>query len=303
VKENVYNFDFKKLNELLDTGSKEEFNSFLTEWGLEVANGKVIPKDDWKKIWKDAEDYWDKNQLVKKILLNSAYGGILNPSMKFFDQRIGQSTTLSGRTITKHMAAKANELVDGNYDHCGTTVIANDTDSNYFSLWPLIKNDVAENKLDWSKDKAIQLYNDIAEAVNATFADYLNKTFNVPINRGNVIKAGREIVASNAYFIKKKRYALLYFDKDGKRYDLDGKEGKIKITGLDIKRADTPGFIKEFLLDIVTDLLYGKSEVDIIDKIRKFRDAFLSRKPWEKGVPKSVNNVSKYLEASRPISS
>jgi DNA polymerase elongation subunit (family B) len=41
--------------------------------------------------------FWDKRQLVKKINLNSLYGAILNPGCRFFDKRIGQSTTLTGQ--------------------------------------------------------------------------------------------------------------------------------------------------------------------------------------------------------------
>jgi len=53
----------------------------------------------------------------------------LNAGSRFFDQRLGQSTTLSGRTITKHMAAKTNEMIDGNYDHYGKSIVYGDTDS------------------------------------------------------------------------------------------------------------------------------------------------------------------------------
>ena len=49
-------------------------------------------------------EYWDKRQLVKKINLNSLYGALLNPGSRFSDERLGQSTTLTGRCIAKHMA-------------------------------------------------------------------------------------------------------------------------------------------------------------------------------------------------------
>ena len=75
------------------------------------------------------EEYWDKRQLVKKINLNSLYGAILNAGCRFFDNRIGQSTTLTGRQIAKHMAAKVNELITGEYDHVGKSIIYGDTDS------------------------------------------------------------------------------------------------------------------------------------------------------------------------------
>ena len=77
-------------------------------------------------------EFWDKRQLVKKINLNSLYGAILNPGCRFFDKRIGQSTTLSGRQISKHMAAKINEVITGEYNHVGKAIIYGDTDSAYF---------------------------------------------------------------------------------------------------------------------------------------------------------------------------
>lgn len=71
--------------------------------------------------------FWDKRQLVKKINLNSLYGAILNPHCRFFDKRIGQSTTLTGRMITRHMAAETNRMLTGEYDHQGETIIYGDS--------------------------------------------------------------------------------------------------------------------------------------------------------------------------------
>ena len=78
--------------------------------------------------------FWDKRQLVKKINLNSLYGALLNPGCRFFDIRIGQSVTLTGRCITKHMAAKTNEIVAGKYDHSGESIIYGDTDSVFIDF-------------------------------------------------------------------------------------------------------------------------------------------------------------------------
>ena len=78
---------------------------------------------------KEDQAFWDKRQLVKKINLNSLYGAILNPYCRFNDKRIGQSTTLSGRVIAKHMNAHVNQCVTGEYDHTGQAIIYVDTDS------------------------------------------------------------------------------------------------------------------------------------------------------------------------------
>jgi len=86
----------------------------------------AIAKDENDKI---AEEYWDKRQLVKKINLNALYGALLNEGCRFSDKRIGQSTTLTGRQIVKHMSAKTNEFITGKYDHLGASLIYGDTDS------------------------------------------------------------------------------------------------------------------------------------------------------------------------------
>ena len=100
-------------------------------------------------------EFWDKRQLVKKINLNSLYGAILNPGCRFFDKRIGQSTTLSGRQITKHMAAKINEVTTGTYDYLGKAVIYGDTDSAYFSAYPILKKEIETGEIPWTKESVI----------------------------------------------------------------------------------------------------------------------------------------------------
>jgi hypothetical protein len=57
------------------------------------------------------------------------YGSILNPSCRFFDKRIGQSTTLTGRAIARHMDSFVNECITGKYDHTGDAIVYGDTDS------------------------------------------------------------------------------------------------------------------------------------------------------------------------------
>ena len=240
------------------------------------------------------EEYWDKRQLVKKINLNSLYGAILNPGCRFFDKRIGQSTTLTGRQIAKHMAGKVNEMITGEFDHVGKAIIYGDTDSCYFSAYNTLKTDIQKKAIPWDKDICIQLYNTIADNVNATFPDFMLDAFHCPKTRGEVIKGGREIVAIKGLFITKKRYAVLYFDKDGKRYDNDGKPGKIKAMGLDLKRSDTPEFMQKFLEEVLTKVLNGSEESEILEMISEFRTEFKARPGWEKGSPKRANNITEY---------
>ncbi len=242
----------------------------------------------------ELEEYWDKRQLVKKINLNSLYGAILNPGCRFFDKRIGQSTTLTGRSIARHMDAYVNECITGRYDHVGDAIIYGDTDSCYFTAYPVLKKEIDEGRMVWNKNTAIALYDSIADQVNVSFPGFMEKAFHCPREMGSIIRGGREIVASTGLFITKKRYAVLYYDKDGKRYDVGGKPGKVKAMGLDLKRSDTPKVIQEFLSDILNDTLNGVTKEPIIEKIREFKYKFKERPGWEKGSPKRVNNLTMY---------
>lgn len=259
-------------------------------------------RKDLQKMLKKAKDagnkaeieYWDKRQLVKKINLNSLYGAILNPGCRFFDKRIGQSTTLTGRTIVKHMSAEANKVITGVYDHVGEAVIYGDTDSVYFSAWPTLKSDVEAGKIPWSAEKAITLYDQVSEAVDSTFVDMMGKAFHCPKSRADVIAAGREIVAESGLYITKKRYAALVIDNEGFRTDVDGKPGKVKAMGLDLRRSDTPVFMQEFLSELLLMVLTGKPQEDVLERITVFRKEFSERPGWEKGSPKRANKVGHY---------
>ncbi len=238
--------------------------------------------------------FWDKRQLVKKINLNSLYGAILNPGCRFFDKRIGQSTTLTGRIIARHMDAYINECIFGTYDHVGEAIIYGDTDSCYFTAWPAIKEDVAAGRMEWNKETCVQLYDNIAEQVNASFPAFMERACHCPRSMGDLIKGGRELVAEKGLYIKKKRYAVLIFDLEGHRLDTHGKPGKVKAMGLDLKRSDTPKVVQDFLSDLLTDVLTGCTKEHVYDKVRDFKIAFQERPAWEKGTPKRVNNLTKF---------
>jgi DNA polymerase elongation subunit (family B) len=288
-------FNPKKLQKIIDEGHKKRVVEYMNQHKLMVKDGKAIYRD--KEELKTIKSFWDKRQLVKKINLNSAYGALLNAGSRFFDQRIGQSTTLTGRNITRHMAAKTNEYITGIYDHYGDAIIYGDTDSTYFSAYPAVKEDVEAGTMPWTKESVIEIYDQIAKDVSDTFPQFLLETFNVPLEKSTgVIKSGREVVAESGLFIKKKRYAALVYDSEGTRCDVDGKPGKVKAMGLDLRRSDTPKFVQEFLMDILIDTLTDKGEDFVIEKVRKFKEQFTAMKPWVKGSPKAVNNLTSYRQ-------
>jgi DNA polymerase elongation subunit (family B) len=258
----------------------------LTKW---YSDRKTMQKKLKESTTKEDIEYWDKRQLVRKILLNSAYGALLNEHCRFYDKRIGQSVTLSGRQIVKHMSAQINEIITGKYDYYGDAIVYGDTDSCYFSAWPTLK----EQDVDWSKELCVQLYDNIADQANETFPSFCERAFHVP-RKMCVIKAGRELIGDRSLFITKKRYAINIFDKEGKRLDKDGKQGKIKAMGLDLKRADTPKYVQDFLMEVLEMVLGGKTREDVIERIKEFKIELGKQDSWTKGSPKGVNKLTFY---------
>jgi DNA polymerase elongation subunit (family B) len=257
---------------------------------------KDLQKKKKEATTKEDIGFWDKRQLVKKINLNSLYGAILNPYCRFNDKRIGQSTTLCGRTIARHMNAFVNQCVTGEYDHTGESIIYADTDSSYFSAWNTIKSEVAAGSMEWSRDICVGLYDAIAEQVNESFPGFCTQAFHTPQANGELIRCGRELVASKGLYITKKRYAVLIYDLEGKRLDTGDNPGKLKAMGLDLKRADTPKVVQNFLSSILMEVLQGAEKEHIISRVKEFKQEFQARPAWEKGTPKRVNNLTRYRE-------
>jgi DNA polymerase elongation subunit (family B) len=300
--------------------------AFMTEHGLVIRDGKVVPQDaEAVKKLKALSQFWNQRQQARKILLNSLYGALLNEGLRFYDERLGQSVTLTGRSIVRHMNAKANEFITGKYDYTGNAIVYADTDSCYFSGLPLKDNpewrdvllgalaemeeanekikpeDHIYRRFDFdNRTHMVRLYDDVSDLVNDTFPEFMAQTFNTSLERGGIIKAGRELVASTGLFIKKKKYAVLMYDKEGTRYDIPAEgsnevpPGKLKAMGLDLKRADTPKFMQQFLTKCLMDLLTGESKTAIFDSVRDFRNAFKDRPAQEKGSPKKVSGLTSY---------
>ena len=194
------------------------------------------------------------------------------------------------------MAAEVNKVITGIYDHTGDAVIYGDTDSVYFSAYPILQEEIKAGQIPWTKESVIKLYDQVCEEANGSFESFMMRAFHCPKSRADVIAAGREIVAETGLYITKKRYAALVYDEEGERKDVDGKPGKVKAMGLDLKRSDTPVFMQEFLSELLLMVLKEKSEKEVLDRIAEFRTEFKLRPGYEKGSPKRANKIGEYLK-------
>lgn len=110
---------------------------------------------DKKKEYQKFAAFYDQRQLIKKILLNSLYGAIGNPGSRWYDPRVAQSVTLSGRCIVRHMQSKINEIITGDYNHLGIANIYGDSVTED----TLIKTDSGVITIRQLFDECIEHYN------------------------------------------------------------------------------------------------------------------------------------------------
>jgi hypothetical protein len=118
------------LQELIEARDVGAIKAYMAEHRLVVDGNKIVPIDaNAVNSFKSLESFWNQQQQIKKILLNSLYGALLNKGLRFYDERVGQSVTLTGRSIVRHMNAKSNEAVTGKYNYTGEAIVYADTDS------------------------------------------------------------------------------------------------------------------------------------------------------------------------------
>jgi DNA polymerase elongation subunit (family B) len=272
----------------------------------------------YQKMKKEAGDagndelvgYYDRLQYVFKIKLNSLYGALTNQFFRFYDLRMGESTTGTGRMILKHQCRKVGEILDGNYDFdipmyetvkealkAGHTadvalygpkfngkfqsdsVVYGDTDSCYFKTH-------ATNKED-----AIRIADAVADQVNASYQEFMQRTFLCTNGFDDVIKCGREIVSDRGIYVGKKLYILHLVDLDGKPVD------KMKVMGLSIKKTTIPRAVSDRLESFIARLLAGDDLLAVSQAIVDYKDEL--RNPeniMDIGLPKGVNGVEDYTK-------
>ncbi len=248
--------------------------SILSDW---FAKRKHYQKLKKEAKTKEEQAFYDRIQYVYKIKLNSLYGALTNKFFRFYDLRLGASTTATGREILKHQVSKIAETIDGEYTMVSPCIIYGDTDSCYFKI-DVENLDDAVKAADW-----------VADEVNKSFRPFVREAFLACDERfDNKIKAAREIVAGGGIFVTKKRYILQVLDKEGKRTD------EAKVMGLEIKKSNLPAYIQEYLTEWVLRLIRGESWDSLADDIINFKSEIRSKSIMELGLPKGVNKVEHY---------
>ena len=286
-------YDFKQLKELVKNKEVDEIVKFMSENSLYLNDNRILSQH--REYFEERASYYDLAQYVKKIQLNSSYGALLNSSSTFYDFRMGSSTTMSGRKVVQHLTAKANELLCGVYADKGYCAEYNDTDSVYC----YINNEYFKKfhpDFEFTKENIIKFSDGVADAINDSFPAHLMKIFHCNEERASLQKAAKEVVASRGIYVSKKRYALLVYEHDGFRKDVED-VGEMKIMGLQVRRSDCPKLVRQLLKDMLKSLLQYGDKDKLMEILKEFgENKWRLLKPWEKGSPKACNKLTQYTE-------
>jgi DNA polymerase elongation subunit (family B) len=251
--------------------------TILADWYDMRKQYQALKKEASKKGDEEKAAYYDRLQYVFKIKLNSLYGALTNLYFRFYDLRMGESTTGTGRMILRHQCAMTNQILTGEYDAAGEAIIYGDTDSTYFKTFA---SDVPS---------AIKIADAVAAKVNESYPDFMRTTFLCSPGFDNIIKAGRELVSDKGIFVQKKRYILHVVDKEGKAVD------ELKVMGLDTKKTNLPSGVGDALNAFIERYLKGETWDDIAQSIIDYKDALrASANVMDIGLPKGIKNVDKY---------
>lgn len=257
---------------------RKRYKALAAEAKAKSKQLKDAGDSSWKE-WDDKYKYYDKVQSIFKLKLNSTYGACGNKHFKFYDIRLAESTTKTGREVLMHMARTIGKILEGEYSYPNKSVVYGDTDSCYFKTHCT------------NVDDALHVANVIADKINKSFPKFCRE--NLYCNEGytDLVKVAQEIVASKSIFINgKKGYMMRVLKDEGKDAD------KIKVTGLQIKKTTMPRPIREKMTQVLADFLRGKDWEEAGYEILEFKEKLHSDNLIKLGLPMRVKNIDAYVD-------
>ena len=258
-----------------------------------------------KKEYKNLSEYFDKKQMVMKLLLNSIYGAMGTPYFRYYELDNAMAITLSGQAVIKYIQREVNEWLNEKFmpekkKGTKTNYLAyGDTDSSYFYL-PDIINLAKENGFTY--EQTYQLLKNFADGPMQEFITEAYKKFsedylNCP---ENLMYMDREVLSvRGGVFVAKKKYFLAVDDLEGKRYKED--DPYWKITGMEaIKAGQYPEHIRNELKEIIKLICMTRDEKVVQDYIKGLKERFWNWSPEDIAFNSAVNNIQKYIGPSGP---
>jgi len=141
-------------------------------------------------------------------------------------------------------------------------------------------------------EQAIKVGEEVVKACDEEAIPFLvSRVFN---GDTSIMKSDFEIIArATLAFGKKKQYAFLTSWKDGETLA----KPKLKITGLSIKRTDSPASLNKRMQPFFIDIMKGMSHKEIFEKIEEIKEEYNKLDIKDAAAKRTANNLYRYYKA------
>ena len=280
---------------LYDKRVKGIIPEILEKWFDERTEYKNLMKKHANEENKELYEYFNNRQYIQKVILNSFYGCLGLPSFRFYDKQNAESVTYTGVDLIKFASRVVNNFFcQALADTTGANdyIIYIDTDSLFMSLEQLVKQqyplvDMKDTKA--VSEAILEITGRIQKYVN-TSMDYFAKEFlHTSTHRFNF---KQEVIAKSAFWTTKKRYALDIINREGRMMQ------EIEVKGLDVVRTSFPKVFKDFMTDLLKDILNDVSKEEIDTKILDLKKNIKSFRVADIARPTGVKDITKYSDGT-----
>jgi len=250
-------------------------------------------------------------QNALKIILNSMYGILAVPFSRYFNTNIAEAIVSCGRQTIKAsekyvnvLLNKPNKAIVDILHNINSAPLRKDTNEQDFVLYGDTDSlFIAIGKLfdyyltcEWRKlsdDEIMKYILDIAQIIEEYVNDKAYREMQRIVYNSNEtdfrIKFKQEIVAKSILFVKKKKYSAWHVNEEGVAVD------KIKTTGLEIVRSDTPEIVRPMLKDIMNMILKGVGDKDLSSAIDKYKKELQGQPPEAISSNVGIHDTKKYI--------
>jgi DNA polymerase elongation subunit (family B) len=276
---------------LYDLKQKGVIPAILEKWFNERVEYRKLAKKYGQEGNDELHGYFDRRQLVQKILLNSLYGVLGLTVFRFYDIDNAEGTTTTGVQLIKFTEKIANsyynKILKDDKDYC----IYTDTDSVFYSALPLVKNrlpnaDTTDDK--FMTEQILDIASEVQDYINRSY-DYFSKKF-LNIQDGHRFEIKQELIAKAAFWVTKKRYGQWIINDGGLEVE------KLDVKGLDIVRSSFPPAFRDFMTKVLKAILAKVPKEKIDEFILNFKKSLNDYDLMDISLPSGVKGITKYTK-------
>ena len=290
---NKNNISISSNGVLYDLSKKGVIPAILEKWFNERVEYRKLAKKYGQEGNDELYGYFDRRQLVQKILLNSLYGVLGLTVFRFYDIDNAEGTTTTGQELIKFTEKIANsyynKILKTDKDYC----IYTDTDSVFYSALPLVQNrlpnaDVKDDK--FMTEQILEIAGEVQDYINKSYNYFSSKFLNIRGDHRFEIK--QEMIAKSAFWVTKKRYGQWIINDGGLEVE------KLDVKGLDIVRSSFPPAFRDFMTKVLKAILAKVPKEKIDEFILNFKKNLENEELDKIALPTGVKGIKKYTDKS-----